>query len=118
MDHRDILYEISVKGKEPENEWAKKELKKARHAERTLAKIYRSAVQQSSGVPYTDVVLSYMKEFLEQQERQAAFVKSDIINIRLSPSERQYIEQRANEQGVSVSQYIRNILFEKKEKDR
>lgn len=118
MDHKDVLYEVSIIGKEPEKEWAGKELKKARHSDRALTKIYMAAVRQSSGVTYTDSVLSFMKEFLKNQEQQASLVKSDIINIRLSPSERANIERRSAEQGVSVSQYIRSILFEKKEKNR
>lgn len=118
MDHKDVLYEISIIGKEPEKEWARKELKKARHADRTLTKIYMAAVRQSSDVTYTDSVLSFMKEFLKNQEQQASLVKSDIINIRLSPSERANIEKCAAEQGVSVSQYIRSVLFKGKGKEK
>ena len=50
MDHKDVLYEVSIIGKEPEKGWAGKELKKARHSDRALTKIYMAAVRQSSDV--------------------------------------------------------------------
>lgn len=56
-----------------------------------------------------------MKAFIEAEMLQAENVKSDVLNIRISPKERRMLEEKAKNKQMSVSQYIRDILFADKE---
>lgn len=114
MNHEEILLDIAMMGEEPEKGLARKELKKVRYSSKALAEIYRNVLFRAPNT-YPSSITGTAKEYLEQMKREAAKTRSDIVNIRLSAAERAELEKKAKEKGVSLSQYIRDALFEGKE---
>lgn len=112
MDHETVLLDIAMMGEEPEKGLARKELKKVRYSSKALTEIYRNVLFRAPNT-YPSSITGTAKEYLEQMKREAAKTRSDIVNIRLSADERAELEKRAQENGISISQYIRNELFGK-----
>ena len=110
MAHKDVLYEISIYDG-PVQSVAKKELKKARHSTKTLIGLYTIVLNSDCINTYSSAAVSFMKAFIEAEMLQAENVKSDVLNIRISPKERRMLEEKAKNKQRSVSQYIRDILF-------
>ena len=109
MIYNKVLEEIAERGQSPEKELAEKEIKKPRHSNRTLLRIFKLAKVDAGG--YSKDTVNAVKEFFQQQEKQTSLLKSDIINIRITPEERRRIEEKAQKAGLSVSEYIRRELF-------
>lgn len=116
MNHEEILLDIAMTGEDPEKSLARKELKKARYSAKTLTEIYRNVLFRAPNT-YPPSITDAAKKYLEQAKREAAKTRSDIVNIRLSAAERAELENRAKEKGISLSQYIRDVLFAGKENE-
>lgn len=114
MEHQDVLYEISIH-EGPLQSVAQKELKKARHSVQSLIGIYTIALNCETAL-YSAAAIQFMKNYIAAEKQQAENIKSDIVNIRISPKERRLLEEKANNQQMSISQYIRYVLFDNKEK--
>lgn len=112
VDHDIALQGIAMLGEEPEKSMASAEFKKAYYSNKALTTIYRQVVQRPSHI-YPEKIVTFAKTFLEKVDAEEQKKKREIINLRLSINEKAELEERANANNKSVSQYIREVLFAK-----
>ena len=107
IEHGMVLKEIILRGQGPEKEMAVDILTKKRRSENELRAIYKEALKEEQ--IYSNETVSFMRHFVQQEKEQ----KAANINVRLTQEERKVLEERAQQAGISLSQYIRKVLFPK-----
>lgn len=107
IEHGMVLKEIILRGQGPEKEMAVDILTKKKRSENELRAIYKEALKVEQ--IYSNETVSFMRHFVQQEKEQ----KAANINVRLTQKERKVLEERAQQAGISLSQYIRKVLFPK-----